>query len=1813
MARCGVSGAGPQGPCKKGMAERRRLRAMVSEQLSQDLLRLLREEIHSDITFCIGPTLFKAHKAVLLSRVPDFYFHTIEKTLNNWENHVPVAVENFEPSEFRTFLQVVYSSDKSLKNYEEEILKKKMHGDRLQQETLNIDVNSGKYAKSDGWSTPSQRSLTKLQDGNLFGSSLTEDCQVPEQTSDNGDNLSFIDSSDLEPASELGEDLLKLYRKHWCPDIAICTDGKSFQAHRAILCARSRYFAAMLSGCWAESSQEHITLQGIKPVEMNVMMHFIYGGTLDLPNKTNAGQILNLADMYGLEGLKEVTLYILKRDYCNFFQKPIPGRLEAILECLIIAHSVGVESLYDDCMKWIVKHFARCWSERSFANIPPEIQKNCLTMLIQSINDKNAAFLLMESDRLIVSLPRVKWTEAALTMASRLQEECIAFIVANFSQTIQSDNFALLLQSQAMSSTADLLDKVLKAIEKNITTENSCLLLMAVDTLLNAESTKEMGFTCKIQALRDKLWLFLVQSFYAVRHTESWSLMRPDDQQKIQAAAFDKGDDRRLGKKPIFSSSQQSRSISDSSDIKNRSWRGKDKKDYCSYPSTDQEKMKSDGLGASGHTSSTNRNSVNKSSKHDDLKGRDSKKAVSKITKDIKTGEKIASGKPRAVIKPKIENNDNTKTDMFARQDIERSSSSSLSGQKNSVSGKGVKTQEGKGAGARPKTVTGSSNMTAKAKPLKKATGKDSSCPGSTGSLSKSASSSVELQSPSECLDEPKESGSVKEEKPSDSKPSPCNTLQGHQIMKSNLEISKGSAAAVKSRPVSRNPEGISNKKRVNEHENLTSNSTTKKVIGKGSGDHVSQAVLKKRGHSSSVGLQRAKSAPSSLTKTQGSQGDSPNSLKSTASLKHSEENVILNPTPKKKATKQAYASLAKANVKTMAKIQVPSKNGETVNNKDQKQKTTSGQSTIKCQPSSQRSSRSESPVILKNTYNDGPKNWGQKIEPIGFQVNDNNKAKQKQRRLPINPVLETNGVKTCSSSSLSDPQKPLNYEEIDKSTVESELSLPPVNIQILPKPNEAVKSEVKSKHISKGKNDIMYPGDGEGINYNVPKIHSVTDGSGDAESKFYSSTHLKSMTLSPNPAQQCEIICNFVDKNHLDSENRKHLSSERGSYLEQKATISDIKSGKDTSVSLSERINPAFNSVQDERKSHIFEEELTVSSQLPDEFSMQEDRHVPNRTDVSDKCFLSQISERNSPKDANPMGMPESHENLETPFVGHWNLTTGGMHQRESPESDTGSATTSSDDIKPRSEDYDAGGSQDDEGSNERGISKCSTMLCHDFLGRSSSDTSTPEELKIYDSSLRIEVKVKKQNNSDVFQVNSTSDDDIPRKRPENLSQQGMAVNHPQEKEHLPRGSIPFTQETDQVSSSADETEDERSEAENVAEKFPLSNPPPQQFQGIVNLAFEDAAENESRGFPATNNFKRSILLSVDECEELGSDDGEVHTPFHRSINSLTPEVFDSLCHEHHGKTSSSRYSEIEDSFLECKQSEKSDKSEGKGSLLLGPNEFDSTERDKQGTSANRAADIPGKADGLCLPEDASVSVRCEEDNETQQCIRFYEGEIKSQERPCHLALHQREPSSDTPKTNNSTWSVDSQRSQVLTQEGLVKEICHAPTENANTALTAGDIDGCDTLAHTCMYEHRSSKALSPIYEMDVVEAFEQNMETETHGTATDYEDSQHFAEQDWTLLKQLLSEQDSNLNIKNSVPEDLNLAQYLINQTLLLARDSSKPQGKAHVDTLSRWSDLTSPLDDSSASLTMTSFSSEDCSSPQGEWTILEVETQH
>lgn len=275
-------------------------------------------------------------------------------------------------------------------------------------------------------------------------------------------------------------------------------------------------------------------------------------------------------------------------------------------------------------------------------------------------------------------------------------------------------------------------------------------------------------------------------------------------------------------------------------------------------------------------------------------------------------------------------------------------------------------------------------------------------------------------------------------------------------------------------------------------------------------------------------------------------------------------------------------------------------------------------------------------------------------------------------------------------------------------------------------------------------------------------------------------------------------------------------------------------------------------------------------------------------------------VTSPNSPRrNKHPTGTPCSIGSTGTPLEDSWS----GVHHQVTPESESCSMhTTSSDDIKPRSEDYDAGGSQDDDCSNDRGVSKCGTMRCHDFLGRSSSDTSTPEELKLYESGvgLRVEVHLRGR------EAETTSEEEGVRRRPRSWLHRDEAPAEEERSEVEATVTVKCTPEQQLFSSSEDDdeeepTEDEKSEVEVIpGPATPLPAEPVPDFQGIVNLAFDDDAadqENEQADYHSTtSNFRRSVLLSVDECEELGSEEAGIQTPSQRPDEPAIPcEVFES------------------------------------------------------------------------------------------------------------------------------------------------------------------------------------------------------------------------------------------------------------------------------------------------------------------------------
>lgn len=193
-------------------AERRRLRDVLWDQLSRDLLRLLNEEIHTDFTLHVAQTTFKVHKAILQARAPKFYKFVIQKATED-----TVALQHVEPTEIKGFLQLMYSSLWSVRETEDHILE------------LIKDQSVSDHDKDDEC-VNLQNSPPSIEASTDFPINKS-----PDQNTYSEDNHSCEEEYNSEPPSDLGKDLLSLFKSSHCTDIILQIEDKCFHAHRYML------------------------------------------------------------------------------------------------------------------------------------------------------------------------------------------------------------------------------------------------------------------------------------------------------------------------------------------------------------------------------------------------------------------------------------------------------------------------------------------------------------------------------------------------------------------------------------------------------------------------------------------------------------------------------------------------------------------------------------------------------------------------------------------------------------------------------------------------------------------------------------------------------------------------------------------------------------------------------------------------------------------------------------------------------------------------------------------------------------------------------------------------------------------------------------------------------------------------------------------------------------------------------------------------------------------------------------------------------------------------------------------------------------------------------------------------------------------------------------------------------------------------------------------------------------------------------------------------------------------------------------------
>uniref|UniRef100_A0A087YFT6 BTB domain containing 8 n=1 Tax=Poecilia formosa TaxID=48698 RepID=A0A087YFT6_POEFO len=1593
------------------------LRRCLSSALSADLNRLLQEELEADVSLYAGSGSVRAHRAVLLARAP----HLLQGQTH--KDPIIIHLPGYDLPALKDFLRQVYTAEQSMRTAE-----------------ANCDTESSAANQADPHS--STDSGKQINTWRVYSGSCA-----------------FV----LEPASGLSTDLLDLYKRGEQCDITIQVAEQVFSCHRAILCARSQYFRAMLSGSWMESSRQCITLHGLGPDEMEILLQFMYGAVMDLPSGANASQVTIAADMLGLEGLKDLVEMIFTRDYCRFFPKPVDGVQKTVLECLSLTHALGLQNLHMLCRRWVAEHFVKAWCERNFSLLSPELQRACITAVTDTMTVRNAVTLLCGTEQLIGSLPEVKWAQHVRAMAVELQEESLHFIVQHLPRVIHTQAFHDLRRREEFTREPTLLKKLCLAVREGVAVDNCCDLFTTVNSLCEAIAS---GYSHKITSnlqreigtLRGRLWTFLLQTSYAARHTPGWEALSPKHKERILAEAIDKGDNRRLGKKPVFTSSQVMISVW----IRHKSYlsvkrchsvshapivRARNRKTNRAPQNRNPDvrsaasAMKSDGLSTASKPGES-QNSKAKNAKKQD-------RSVATKAKTAPAGAVVVNGTAAA----------------GAKRDVSEANGSRSSHR--------PKEQEKKpNPGARPKTT--STTQATVAKVQKGSAGKaDKSAGAVTTQAHPGASSTSATTSPENCASSLHDSHSIP------GLHSFIDFFTFHRHQQDSLS-SSGRTAAEAEWLLSRlqRTECLGQAEKINK-------STKSKPQAKA----VNKSPLTKQ-------PQRSDTA-----RTSSSAGSCSNScyFKMTIKRPQNSERDVKNISFKFSITGQSFRKLC-----VFRSVSPTNK------------------SSVK-DPAKTRTSPAEKKEYSKD----------------GLKSSDTIKVTSDTKKKTVKPV-SANGVSAKSNAKIAKISSTTKSGSKPKNTPDSsaEKASPKTSKPSNPAPSKI--SESKKLEAVIGKTSEQSPLDDSSDNVKHKDIVQL----------------MPSAAQSLHPVGQSgeEFLPSEVSTDHI---------------VQKTEAESEIQTSPQDETS----VTPTPNKVH-----HVHFAEADTCKQLDKSKTkpFQDAIITINVNSGPEHEFRS----LNSPKDTEcPASTPGSIGSTDTPIEDSWR----GINHQISPESESGSThTTSSDDIKPRSEDYDAGGSQDDDCSNDRGVSKCGTMRCSDFLGRSSSDTSTPEELKMYESGagLRVEVRLRGR------EAETTSEEEGARQRPRSwLQREEVPVEHTEVRTNESMKGVPnYSEEEEDDDEEEDETEDERSEVEVIPGdgSLPTTEPSPH-FQGIVNLAFDDDCpdqeNNDQPDYQSTSTFRRSVLLSVDECEELGSEEGGAQTPPQQTDEAFTPcDVF-------------------ECDSTTCPSGHK------QNTLPLDPE-----------TTAMKL-NIDGKEESVFLTEIQEPTKQESNHVISDKVLDSDTKEATPQERPCHLDLRHTEQLPFNIKffSTGAVLSLKLSNHQTTGLQSSPVDYCQ---------LFLGD-NGLDRLDQTCKHDHRPSKVLSPIYEMDVGEAFERcldkdrdvRQQVDGERQKGDTENGSDFAEQDWSLLRQLLSEHESNLGVINPVPEELNLAQYLIKQTLSLSRDCLDGQAflSPEKETFKRWAELISPMEDSSTSITVTSFSPEDAASPQGEWTIVELETHH
>ncbi|XP_053675308.1 uncharacterized protein LOC128725580 [Anopheles nili] len=270
----------------------------------------------------------------------------------------------------------------------------------------------------------------------------------------------------------LGEDLLKMFLQEIATDVTIEVETKKMRAHKCILRSRCQYFAAILAGSWVQNAGNVITLPGYSYAAVHFALCHIYSGASHPPEGISLMELAALSDLLGLEGLKEVTAYALKTNYCHNFHKPCVGCTDGVLQVLPVTLNHGLDDLYRKCLKWVCRHYVKIWSQKQFSQLPLDVVHRCKQQIVAHLSSESVLTTILDSEQLLTLLHPYKWSMEVENVVRDILEAAYDYIADHFASLLASDSFLSLGQNYRWA--IPHVEPILLPAANNLSADQAC-------------------------------------------------------------------------------------------------------------------------------------------------------------------------------------------------------------------------------------------------------------------------------------------------------------------------------------------------------------------------------------------------------------------------------------------------------------------------------------------------------------------------------------------------------------------------------------------------------------------------------------------------------------------------------------------------------------------------------------------------------------------------------------------------------------------------------------------------------------------------------------------------------------------------------------------------------------------------------------------------------------------------------------------------------------------------------------------------------------------------------------------------------------------------------------------------------------------------------------------------------------------------------------------------------------------------------------------------------------------------------------------